>query len=150
MVKQKDAVIHQLTQDLQSRGTKSVHCNKTESTSRESDDHLRDRETAILKRKNLRLQKLVKKKQKTITNLMQTLQSALGGQTSDGDLLRTEDDADEVDSDAPWDTSNVRSPQRAAAAAASDSGSESEEVPALTRKLNLPEGASGASAGAAV
>lgn len=99
VVKQKDVVIQQLTLDLQSRGTKGDHCSKTESTSRESDDHLRDREMAILKRQNLKLQKEVKKKKQTIGNLMQTLQNALAGQTSDGDMLKTDDDADDVDSD---------------------------------------------------
>merc|ERR1719281_1645588 len=90
IVKQKDLAIEHLMQELKNRGTKAEQCHKTESTSRESDDHLRDRETAILKRKNQRLQKMVQKKQQTITNLMQTLQSALGGQTSDGDMLKTE------------------------------------------------------------
>jgi hypothetical protein len=97
VVKQKDVVIQQLTLDLQSRGTKGDHCSKTESTSRESDDHLRDREMAILKRQNLKLQKEVKKKKQTIENLMQTLQNALAGQTSDGDMLKTDDDADDDD-----------------------------------------------------
>jgi hypothetical protein len=126
MVKQKDAVIQQLTRDLQSRGTKGDHCNKTESTSRESDDHLRDREMAILRRKNLRLQKLVKKKQTTIVNLMETLQSALGGQTSDGEMLRLEGDADELDSDTALGSTALSGPAGRAAAESdcSESGPE--------------------------
>lgn len=136
MVKQKDAVISQLTHDMQSRGTKGDHCNKTASTSRESDDHLRDRETAILKRKNVRLKQQLQKKQKTITNLMQTLQSALGGQTSDGDLLRTEDEGDEVDSDTVADAGATRGGQlQASEGSGSEPEAIREEVRALTGKL---------------
>jgi len=154
MVKQKDAVISQLTHDMQSRGTKGDHCNKTESTSRESDDHLRDRETAILKRKNVRLKQQLQKKQKTITNLMQTLQSALGGQTSDGEMLRTEDEGDEVDSDTAADGGATRGGQlQASEGSGSEPEAIREEVRALTGKLarlerdveelNIPEGFAG-------
>lgn len=146
MVKQKDAVIQELSFDLKSRGTKAEQCNKTESTSRESDEHLRHRETTILKAKNQKLTKEVQKQQKTIKNLMATLQSTLGGQTSDGEMLH---EADEVDSD-------VDPAGRGAAPAGGSDGESSEpeaireEMAALTGKLarlerdveelNMPEG----------
>lgn len=146
LVKQKDAMIGQLSSDLQRRGSKEGHCSKTESTSRESDDHLRDRETAILRRKNAQLKKMVQKKQKTITNLMQTLQNALGGQTSDGDMLKTEDDGDDVDSDtgpspaaATVATSSVTAPTFASEESDSEPEAMREEMRALTGKLELLE-----------
>lgn len=148
ITKQKDLEIARLSQELKNRGTKMEQLSKTESTSRESDDHLRDREMAIVKRKNLRLKKMVQKKQKTITNLMQTLQNALGGQASDADMLQTEDDDDEADSDMALGSA----PAAVAAARAldpqcltdSDSDPEAirEEVQALTRKRQSPKAAS--------
>lgn len=129
IVKQKDLAIAALMQEVKNRGTKSDHSSKTESTSRESDNHLRDREMAIIKGKNSKLKKMVEKKQRTITNLMQTLQSALGGQTSDADMLQTEDDDDdEADSDEDLGTSAAAMAAQAALAPGclADSSSESE------------------------
>eukprot|EP00930_Biecheleria_cincta_P046672 TRINITY_DN32217_c0_g1_i1.p1 TRINITY_DN32217_c0_g1~~TRINITY_DN32217_c0_g1_i1.p1 ORF type:complete len:473 (-),score=144.53 TRINITY_DN32217_c0_g1_i1:46-1464(-) len=62
IVTRKDAIISEMQ--------KSERCNKTESSSRESDEHLHDREVAILRRKNRKLQNELKGKQKTIKELL--------------------------------------------------------------------------------
>jgi len=142
ILKQKDLAIEHLMQELKSRGTKGEHCGKTESTSRESDDHLRDREMAILKRKNLKLKKMMAKKQQTIANLIATLQSAVGGQASDADMLRTEDDEEEADSDGAVGGSSAALAAASAAAralASGDSGSEPEAIREEMRKVSSPK-----------
>lgn len=73
VIEQKDLAIAQLKEELRMR----------EAMSSAGEDG----DVAGLRLQNARLQKLVLKKQKTIKSLMQTLQSALGGQSSDGDLL---------------------------------------------------------------
>jgi len=66
MIKRKDATIAELLRD-----SKSI---KTESTSRESDEHLQFREVAILRRKNKRLQNELKSKQHTISGLLKLVE----------------------------------------------------------------------------
>lgn len=66
MIKRKDATIAELLRD-----SKSI---KTESTSRESDEHLQFREVAILRRKNKRLQNELKSKQHTISGLLKLME----------------------------------------------------------------------------
>lgn len=66
MIKRKDATIAELLRD-----SKSI---KTESTSRESDEHLQFREVAILRRKNKRLQNDLKSKQHTISGLLKLVE----------------------------------------------------------------------------
>ncbi|CAK9036781.1 Phosphoenolpyruvate carboxylase [Durusdinium trenchii] len=66
MIKRKDATIAELLKD-----SKSI---KTESTSRESDEHLQFREVAILRRKNKRLQSELKSKQHTISGLLKLVE----------------------------------------------------------------------------
>lgn len=141
LVRQKDLEIANLMKELKNRGSKSENFNKTESTSRESDDHLRDREMAVLRSDNKRLKKQLHKKQVTITNLMQTLQSALKGEASDADMVRNQDD-EEADSDSPVAlAAAVR-----ALPCSTDSGSEPEaireEVRALASKRESPQAAS--------
>lgn len=100
VVKRKDTTIAQLLSDLQNRSTIAERCNKTESTSRESDEHLRDRDAMILRRKNHRLQKTLRAKQQTISELLRLVgrvtqqQGAESSAVEDGD-----DDEDAADSD---------------------------------------------------
>jgi len=63
IVTRKDAIISEMQ--------KSERCSKTESSSRESDEHLHDREVAILRRKNKKLQTELKGKQKTVKELLE-------------------------------------------------------------------------------
>lgn len=71
-VRKKDARIQELTRDVFNRPVSQVdRCNKTESTSRESDEHLRDREMVLLTRKNARLRRALRAKQETISDLLQ-------------------------------------------------------------------------------
>eukprot|EP00933_Yihiella_yeosuensis_P033532 TRINITY_DN27215_c0_g1_i1.p1 TRINITY_DN27215_c0_g1~~TRINITY_DN27215_c0_g1_i1.p1 ORF type:complete len:452 (+),score=127.24 TRINITY_DN27215_c0_g1_i1:25-1380(+) len=66
IVKRKDATIQELSQ----KNSAVERMSKTESTSRESDAHLQEREVTILRRKNTRLQKDLKAKQKTVKELL--------------------------------------------------------------------------------
>jgi len=88
IIKRKDATISELLRDSQS---KSI---KTESTSRESDQHLQFREVAILRRKNKRLQDDVKSKQQTITGLLKLVER-LSQQPADAETSAPEDTQDE-------------------------------------------------------
>lgn len=101
MVKRKDVTIAQLQRDLQNRPTASDLCSKTESTSRESDDHLRYRETVILKRKNQRLKSANEAKQQTISQLMGVLQNCLEKQNEALQLEDSEEDMDVADIPRP-------------------------------------------------
>jgi len=73
LVRRKDASIAALLRDLQSRssGNAMERCTKTGASSRESDEHLRYREEAILRHKNRKLQKTLRAKQQTIAELLQ-------------------------------------------------------------------------------
>lgn len=113
VVKRKDTTIAQLLRDLQNRSTIAERCNKTESTSRESDEHLRDREAMILRRKNRRLQKTLRAKQQTISELLRLVghvtqqQGAESSAVEDGD-----DDEDAADSDKSPDCGMAPAPAR--------------------------------------
>ncbi|CAE6971714.1 unnamed protein product [Symbiodinium natans] len=84
IVKRKDETISELLRDSQS---KSI---KTESTSRESDEHLQYREVAILRRKNKRLQLDLKSKQQTITGLLKLVERL--SQQADAETSAPEED----------------------------------------------------------
>jgi len=93
-VKRKDLAITKLTHDLRSQSGTMEYCHKTESTSRESDEHLRYREMAILKRKNQRLRKLVQTKQQTISELSQLLRKVLEHQNGSSAAEDSDSDGD--------------------------------------------------------
>mmetsp|Transcript_103501 Transcript_103501/g.179734 ORF Transcript_103501/g.179734 Transcript_103501/m.179734 type:complete len:507 (-) Transcript_103501:9-1529(-) len=120
MVKRKDVTIAQLMRDLQNRPTSSDLCNKTESTSRESDNHLHQRETVILKRKNQRLKSANDAKQQTITQLMGVIQSCLEKQNEAIELEDSEDLFDVAD------TSRQRGAQQPSSASLGDDDDDSE------------------------
>ncbi|CAE7527629.1 CPK19 [Symbiodinium microadriaticum] len=84
IVKRKDETISELLRDSQS---KSI---KTESTSRESDEHLQYREVAILRRKNKRLQLDLKSKQQTIAGLLKLVERL--SQQADAETSAPEED----------------------------------------------------------
>ncbi|CAK0872705.1 unnamed protein product, partial [Prorocentrum cordatum] len=102
---QKDAAIVQLVTDLQAKSSSTDRCNKTESTSHESDNHLRDREVAILQRKNGRLRKELHAKQRTISDLLKlvgkvTAQQGAESSAAEGaeeDETEDAEDAEDVD-----------------------------------------------------
>jgi len=73
VVKRKDATIAELLRDAQARSSLAERCSKTESTSRESDDHLRYREHVMLQQKNEKLRKALKSKQKQVSELLEML-----------------------------------------------------------------------------
>ncbi|CAE7664600.1 unnamed protein product [Symbiodinium pilosum] len=89
IVKRKDETIAELLRDSQS---KSI---KTESTSRESDEHLQYREVAILRRKNKRLQLDLKSKQQTIAGLLKLVERL--SQQADAETSAPEDQEDTQD-----------------------------------------------------
>jgi hypothetical protein len=95
MMKRKDLTLAQLLRDSQTRSTE--RCNKTESTSRESDDHLRDRELTILRRQKARLKKLVKTKEQTIAQLLELLGKALKQQGVESSAFEEEDEKEDDD-----------------------------------------------------
>lgn len=100
VVKRKDTTIAQLLQDLQSRATAAERCNKTESTSRESDEHLRDREAMILRRNNRRLQKTLRAKQQTISELLRLVGHVTSQQGAESSAVEdNDDDEDAAESD---------------------------------------------------
>eukprot|EP00931_Biecheleriopsis_adriatica_P017164 TRINITY_DN123_c0_g2_i1.p1 TRINITY_DN123_c0_g2~~TRINITY_DN123_c0_g2_i1.p1 ORF type:complete len:407 (-),score=126.92 TRINITY_DN123_c0_g2_i1:50-1270(-) len=103
IVKRKDATIADLLRD-------TSRCGKTESTSRESDEHLRVREVTILKTKNRKLQKELKAKQQTVTDLLQMLdrvtkqqgaESSAAEETAQEEVVDDEDDEEEDETPAP-------------------------------------------------
>jgi len=117
MMKRKDLTLAQLLRDSQSRSTE--RCNKTESTSRESDDHLRDREVTILRRENARLKKTLKRlktKQQTIAQLLELLGKALKQQGAESSVFEEEDEKDDDDDDSdglpPKIVETVKVPRR--------------------------------------
>lgn len=71
-LRRKDATIAELMRDLQGRPGRD-HYNKTVSSSRESDEHLRDRESTVLRHKNRKLARRVKTQQATIVQLSELL-----------------------------------------------------------------------------
>lgn len=101
MVRRKDTTIAQLLRDLQGRPIPADRSIKTESTSRESDDHLRDREVAILQRKNRRLQKALRAKQQTLGEVLQMLGRVTQQQGAESSAVEDvgKDDEDDSDSD---------------------------------------------------
>lgn len=117
MMKRKDLTLAQLLRDSQTRSTE--RCNKTESTSRESDDHLRDREVTILRRENARLKKTLKTlktKQQTIAQLLELLGKALKQQGVESSAFEEEDEKDDDDDDSdglpPKIVETVKVPRR--------------------------------------
>lgn len=138
MVKRKDVTIAQLMRDLQNRPTSSDLCNKTESTSRESDDHLRYREAVILKRKNQRLKSAHDANQQTITQLMGIIQSCMQKQNEALEL----EDSEEFD---VADDTKQRGAQQSSQASLGDDDDDSEpeaireEMRTLTGKLEQLE-----------
>jgi len=98
MLRRKDDTIAGLVGDLQSRG--DGKCSKTESTSRESDVHLRDREVAVLSRKNRRLRKALQAKQQTIAELLKLVGKVSAQQEAESSAVEDVDDDDDNDSDA--------------------------------------------------
>lgn len=102
IVKRKDATIAELVKDNQNRAAGADRCNKTESTSRESDEHLQFREVAILRRKNKRLHKDLKAKQQTVSDLLKLLGQVTqqqGAESSAQEETAAEDAADDDDDD---------------------------------------------------
>jgi len=144
-VKRKDATIAQLLRDAESSPVGVERFSKTESTSRESDHHLRDRDISILQRKNRKLQKALKAKQKTITDLHKLLGQVLegGGGFTTGGGEEDEDggaSSDGVAAPAPQHiaTGSQGRPNRMLATRADpkgDSGSEPEEIKEEMREL---------------
>lgn len=94
LVARKDVTIAALQRDLSDRP--SDRHSKTESTSRESDDHLRDREVTILRRKNQKLLKALRQKQHTVSDLLQMLGKLTQQQGAESDFV-TEDDGGDKD-----------------------------------------------------
>lgn len=99
VVKRKDVTIAELIRDLQNRSASATdRGSKTESTSRESDDHLRDREVTILQRKNRRLRKTLQEKQKTISELLKLVGQCTAAQGAESSAV--EDGNEEEDEDS--------------------------------------------------
>lgn len=169
IVKRKDATIAELLRDNQSRPTAAERCNKTESTSRESDEHLQFREVAILRRKNRRLQKDLKAKQQTVAELLQlvgrvTQQQGAESSAPEDDARGEGNEEDEEDEDtlppgpgpagkapgsAPRAAASVASVARSPSGAVADNaGGEPEifrdEMRALAGKLEMLERAAAA------
>eukprot|EP00928_Gymnodinium_smaydae_P002497 TRINITY_DN10894_c0_g1_i1.p1 TRINITY_DN10894_c0_g1~~TRINITY_DN10894_c0_g1_i1.p1 ORF type:complete len:563 (-),score=159.59 TRINITY_DN10894_c0_g1_i1:107-1696(-) len=136
---------------------------KTASSSRESDEHLRDREMAILRRENIKLKKQLKEKQQTIKELLQMV-GRLNAQLSAGESSAAEEE-EKDDSSAQGEDEPVRSAGRSAGAAAqskreeadanalaalnasgaalaavSEGGEEDAEIQELANKLAMLEG----------
>mmetsp|Transcript_32086 Transcript_32086/g.73326 ORF Transcript_32086/g.73326 Transcript_32086/m.73326 type:complete len:482 (+) Transcript_32086:60-1505(+) len=102
VVQRKDATIAKLLRDAQARSSLAERCSKTESTSRESDDHLRYREHVMLQQKNEKLRKALKSKQKQVSELLEMLGRVMkenGAESAyeDDKELTDEDDASEAD-----------------------------------------------------
>jgi len=118
IVKRKDATIAELLRDQSKAGTDRF--SKTESTSRESDEHLQFREVAILRRKNRRLQKDLKAKQQTITELLQLLGKVTQQQGAESSA-QEEENAEEAgeDDDEEEEEEEEESPQPTPAKTAS-------------------------------
>lgn len=124
ITKRKDASIAELMRDVQNRPTEQ--CSKTASTSRESDEHLKDREMTVLQGKNKRLRKELHAKQQTVKELLQTLgrlNAQYGGESS-----AVEDANESQDNAAESSDEEQRADSRSAArsAAALTSGTDSE------------------------
>jgi len=102
-VKRKDATIAELLQDVQARPTAVERCNKTESSSRESDDNLRYRENVRLQQKNEKLRKALKAKQKQVAELLEMLGRVMKdtGAESAYEDEQADELEDEEDDDAP-------------------------------------------------
>jgi len=73
----KDATISRLLADLQGRTSGSAQYNKTASSSRESDEHLAERDIEMLSHKNKQLRAALQAKQDTIVELMDLLRRCL-------------------------------------------------------------------------
>mmetsp|Transcript_35794 Transcript_35794/g.70967 ORF Transcript_35794/g.70967 Transcript_35794/m.70967 type:complete len:538 (+) Transcript_35794:86-1699(+) len=75
LVKRKDASIAALLSELKSRSNDATmeRCTKTGASSRESDEHLRYREVAILRLQKGKLQKKVRGQKQTIEQLLQVI-----------------------------------------------------------------------------
>jgi len=101
LLKRKDASIAALLSELQSRssGATVERCSKTGASSRESDEHLSFREAAILRHKNRKLQKTLRAKQQTITELLQLVGKVTQQQGAESsaveELCDDDDDSDE-------------------------------------------------------
>lgn len=112
IVKRKDSTIAELVKDNQNRAAGADRCNKTESTSRESDEHLKFREVAILRRKNTRLQKDLKAKQQTVSDLLKLLGQVTqqqGAESSAQEETAAEDvDDDDDEEEAPSASPSIR------------------------------------------
>merc|ERR1712232_991467 len=92
----------------------SQHCSKTELSSRESDDHLQEREAALLRQKNKKLEKDIRAKQRTISELLKTL----GRINAERDSSAAEDnDIDIDDTTAPPAAATVQPAQAPSAEA---------------------------------
>mmetsp|Transcript_131919 Transcript_131919/g.328982 ORF Transcript_131919/g.328982 Transcript_131919/m.328982 type:complete len:564 (-) Transcript_131919:98-1789(-) len=108
-IKRKDATINELVRDAQSQAVKDRSI-KTESTSRESDQHLHDREVAILQRKNQRLRKALKAKQQTVAELLKLVGKVTAQQGLESSAVEDigDDDEDEANSDSVGPASSAR------------------------------------------
>lgn len=94
--RRKDAIIMELQRRASPPGP------KTESSSRESDDHLKFREVAMLRSKNRRLQKALRAKQQTVNDLLQLVGKVTSQQAAESSAAETDDggaDAEENEED---------------------------------------------------
>merc|ERR550532_2799578 len=99
LVSRKDASIAALLRELQSRpsGAALERCSKTGASSRESDEHLSYREAAILRHKNRKLQKTLRAKQQTITELLQLVGKVTQQQGAESSVVEEVYDDDDED-----------------------------------------------------
>lgn len=99
IVKVKDNLIAELMRDAEGRSAE--RCNKTESSSRESDDHLMYREAAMLRRKNKKLQQALKAKQQTVAELLQLLGRVTQQQGAESSAVEVDEEDEEEDEEEP-------------------------------------------------
>lgn len=150
MLKQKDATIAELLRDAQQRAD-GAERSKTSNTSRESDDHLRDREVFILRHKVKQQQKALKAKEQTVNELLRTvarLNADAAGDSSaaeegEGDHLGDDDD-DEEQAPFPQASPGAAAAQATAAGRSARSAAEAEAGAALTEARSAAAVAAGA------
>ncbi|CAJ1351341.1 unnamed protein product [Effrenium voratum] len=145
IVKRKDATIADLLRDQ----NKSI---KTESTSRESDEHLQYREVAILRRKNKRLQNELKSKQQTISGLLKLvdrLSQQADAETSAQETAEEEVEVNPKDSRPPEAKAEPKAEAPRDAAAQAREAREAQAMEALEVRQAQAAAAQAAAAAAA-
>lgn len=91
-LKRKDGMLAECHQKLQQQQGSAERLSKTASSSRESDDHLREREVIALRSKNGRLRKALRAKQQTVKELLQLVGKLTAQQGAESSAVEEADD----------------------------------------------------------